>query len=101
MLLEQKAAELKAKEKILMKQLEKERLERAAQEQLVEPLVSDGEKEDVEEVASETNGYHGAASNDEAEADDDVDEIPLGARHDTSIKKDETLTDLHSIVEQH
>ncbi|CAH2350617.1 septation protein 7 [[Candida] railenensis] len=114
-LLEQKAAELKAKERVLMKQLEKERLERAARQEqesatktsqkLKESFDSargnEGVEEEEEEALSESNGYQKGEDNEDNEEKDEVDEIPLTGKHDTSIKKDETLTDLHSIVEQH
>lgn len=67
-LLEQKAAALKAKEKLLMAQLEAERVRKLS---LQQPDVS---------------------------MEDEIEEVPLSARS-SMIKKDETLTDLNSIVE--
>lgn len=69
-LLEQRAAALKAKEKLLMAQLEAERLRKLSINQ--SPDVS---------------------------MEDEIEEIPLSARS-SMMKKDETLTDLNSIVQE-
>lgn len=111
-LLEQKAAELKAKEKVLMKQLEMEReRKRAAQEAAsinaassshapVHQIEVDLESENGSALTATENGHDGYAHEKDGEETtvEHQESGELNGRH--QIKKDETLTDLHSMVSE-
>lgn len=84
-LLEQKAADLKAKEKTLMKRLEQERLRK--QQSILQIQEDVADREEGENVTK----FEGLPTEEEAHRE---------IAHNSTLNKDETITDLHSIVSQ-
>ena len=93
-LLEQKAAELKAKEKLLMKQLEAERILQQKQEE--SRLLLQQQREEKQQLEQEKERRQQQEQLPEGSQDATVNlEVPR-----STIKKEETITDLHSVISE-
>ena len=93
-LLEQKAAELKAKEKLLMKQLEAERILQQKQEE--SRLLLQKQREEKQQLEQERERRQQQEQLPEGSQDATVNlEVPR-----STIKKEETITDLHSVISE-
>ncbi|KAG7660412.1 uncharacterized protein J8A68_006068 [[Candida] subhashii] len=100
-MLERKAAELKAKEKALLKQLELAKAKK--QQEQEEKEKEEKEKEEQEKEEQEVNGRGGDEEGHEEEVEEEeepLEEHQVDLTTPKGIEKDETMTDLHSIVSQ-